>query len=85
MKTFNPIRVSDLIPGDIFEIGGRRYRVMKIEDGRLTYMYMKTTYTGFSYANGYEETFGCRSRQFVNLVKQNPCSGTKKVNRQKLK
>jgi hypothetical protein len=62
------IRICELLPGDIFEIGGLDYEVERIGEGFVHYRKRGWNWNGRKYMSGHHLTFGEKSQQFVNLV-----------------
>jgi hypothetical protein len=59
------VRVNQLCPGDIFEMSVHRWKVRKIENGRLYYTMVRESYLG---GNHGVYSVGSGSNQFVNLI-----------------
>jgi hypothetical protein len=64
------VRVCELLPGDSFSMSGYDYYVREIKQGRIVYMKYSFTVWGNLHPNGHLLTMGCKSQQFVNLIKR---------------
>jgi hypothetical protein len=62
------IRISELLPGDLFEMSGRRYRVDRAGEGNIYYILVCLSWKGIWHHDGYMQEVGARSQKFVNLI-----------------
>ncbi len=65
----NKIRVSELLPGDHFEMNGHEYKVREVVDGRVFFSAMVLNWNDCTYPEHRSQSLGARSQQFVNLVR----------------
>ena len=65
------VRISELLPGDVFELWGHQMKVKEIREGRLFYRYLNhgTHQGGMGMRGGDGESIGSASNQFVNFVR----------------
>jgi hypothetical protein len=64
------IRINQLHAGDIFEMCGYRWKVTDIKEGKIYFVQNRPDRPGWSRAKTTKESRGCKSNEFVNLIRR---------------
>lgn len=78
------VRVSELLPGDRFQMGNVSYEVVGIQDGMVCFQILGVNYKGHPLKDGYMQGMGARSQKFVHLISRVYEKVAKKMVRQEV-